>query len=193
MGELNKNRIFVIVILIFLTAPFINAFGVSSSYWEGRPLTAYPGEEKEVILGLQNELNEGNLKIRATIQEGEEITTLTDTSAEYSTIAGGEVIPVRLNVKIPSDAKIGTEYVVSILFKDITPKTEGMIGLSMSIPSSFRVLVINKETLGELKTTSVSDSRGKMFWWIIGIILGITLLCISLIVVILRTKSKINY
>lgn len=193
MNKLNWNLLLVIGMLMFLAVPFINAFGVSSSYWEGRLLTAYPGEEKEIILGLQNELKEGNLKISAIILEGGEIATLADNPAEYSTIAGGEITPVKMNIKIPSNAKIGAEYPISIMFKDITPKVGGMVGLSMSIPSSFKVLVVSKEASGGLKTESTSAMGGKMFWWIIGVIFGITVLCIGLIVVIIRRKSKVDY
>lgn len=139
----NKKLIIPIFFLIFIST-FIYAWGPGGLYSAGIPLVLSPGDSKEVVIELQNLVGGGDLKIQATLLKGLEITSL-DNSIIYDVPFGRNDIPVKLQINIPKDAKIGTDYTVTILFSPVSSGSDGgFIPMSGAIEKTFPVQVREK-------------------------------------------------
>ena len=74
---INGRRTLVMTLLlaIFLISS-VNAFGIASSYWEGKPLSISPGETAVVDLRLQNLGTDEDVIVRVELKEGFEIASV---------------------------------------------------------------------------------------------------------------------
>jgi hypothetical protein len=123
-------------------------FGITSSYYKGNPLIMAPGETKNIEFGkLQNMVSEsGNITIRAELVSGANIATLLDPSTEYFVPSGSDNVSVNMKVSIPKQAINGTQYSITIKFRDITEiKSEEMVAFAKTTTKSIDVLVLAPE------------------------------------------------
>lgn len=131
-----------IAVLWLLLLPLVQAYGVSSPFWDTRPLVIQPGHTQEVTLQLQNMLGGEDIIFRASVEEGKEIVTIIgDEDLDYYVPYGSKDVTVKLKVTVPEDAE-GKTYKVRILFKQRPVETdEGMVQLAGGIGTSFPVIV----------------------------------------------------
>ncbi|OGJ21609.1 hypothetical protein A3K73_02950 [Candidatus Pacearchaeota archaeon RBG_13_36_9] len=188
---MKNKKIFgmgMILVMAILAASTALAFGVSSPYWEGNPLTIYPGETKTAQLGYQNMgENVEDLTVRAEITKGGEIASLSQ--QDYVVAANTRDTQVNIVVSIPASAEIGTEYKVTLTSKTVTPGTAGGIGLGVGMDTTFDILVIEKPVVQEALPEEVAGVSNI----IIFVLLALIILAIILLVVIqARKKSKKN-
>lgn len=182
--------LFLIIIFglfLIVSLNFISAFGVSIPYSMQDSLKLYPGQSAEVLVGLQSMLSEGDLTIVPEILQGQDIVKITDSLKEYDVIANqpaGTV--VHLKVSIPENDKIGKEYTVKLMFRDITNRQVGMVGVSTSIGASFNVSIIEKPEIIKEKISSTKIIL------IILIILIIMIIAVIAIVWFLIKRKKEN-
>ena len=172
--------------MAILTASTALAFGVSSPYWEGNPLTIYPGETKTVQLGYQN-MGEGveDLNVRAEITKGSEIASLSQ--QDYVVASNTRDTQVEITVSVPESASIGTEYKVTLTSRTVTPGTEGGVGLGVGMDTTFDILVVEKPAVQEELPEEVSGISNI----IIFVLLAVIILALILLVVIqARKKGK---
>jgi len=168
---------------------FVSGFGVSISYSMQDPLMVYPGQSADIVIGLQSMLSEGNLTVVPEILQGQDIVKITDNSKEYNIISNQPVgAEIHLKVSIPDNANLGKEYTVKLLFRDITKRQGGMVGVSTSIGASFNVSVIEKpEVIKE--EVKINKSR------IIAIIIFLIILIIIVIIIIwflIKRNRRLN-
>ena len=111
------KNIITICILTILLATHVSAFGVSSSYYEEKPLILNPGQTKEIILTLQNEKTSSPVTIQAELSSDIAIITGKTT---FDLKTGETDVPINIRVKIPEEAKIGDTYNFGVAFSKIT-------------------------------------------------------------------------
>jgi len=147
---MNKSKIlFGTALMSIMALSLVCAFGVSSPYWEGNPLKMYPGESKIVNLNLQNiAAASESVTVKLEILQGSEIASLDKN--EYIVEAGSNK-DVPLNIKVPSDATIGTKYTVKISTTTLSEGTAGGVGMSTGMLTVFDVMVTEK-TVAEPKS-----------------------------------------
>lgn len=171
--------------ILFLTIVFglisissVSGFGVSIPYSMQDPLRLYSGQSVDVVVGLQSSISEGNLTVVPEILEGKDIVKITDNSKEYDVIANQPVgVAVHLKVSIPDNVIIGKEYTVKLIFRDITKRQGGMVGVSTSIGTSFNVSVVEKpEIIKEELKINKSIIIAIIIFLIILIIIVITII-----------------
>ena len=134
-----KNKIISIVTALILIST-ISAFGISSPYWEGNPLTMKPGETKIIDLNLQNMVGDEDITVKAEIIQGEDIISLKQDTFFIKAQTSDTIIP--LEITIPKEIKDSDRY-IKIDFKKISGEAQGVtIGTGMSI---YFDIVINKE------------------------------------------------
>ena len=140
----NKKKgiaaIAVVMVLMVGLSGFVSALGLSLSYWRENPLTAFPGESKIVKASLQNP---SDTSVKFAVVSGNEIASTSD--LVYDLKAGSLETFADLNIKIPSDAAIGTEYFVTLSLTPLTKdanKDSISIGTSMDV--SFPVKVVER-------------------------------------------------
>ena len=141
--QINKKICMTTIILIILSISFISAFGVSTSYWKGNPLSIAPGDTKTISLRLQNIGNDDDITVRAILTDGFEIASTEE--KDYLVKNGTKDTAVPVKISIPSDIAIGTEYRVTVSFKTVTPGGTGGVVLGTAIDTSFDVLVAEVE------------------------------------------------
>ncbi|MDD5191809.1 MAG: hypothetical protein PHH54_04005 [Candidatus Nanoarchaeia archaeon] len=182
----NKKIInieYAIIVSILVMIGSVSAFGSSMPYGMGMPLKLYPGQSIDFSIVLQSSLAEGNLTIIPEISEGQDIVSVTDSLKEYKVVADQNIgALINLKASIPDDAPIGKEYAVKILFKDVTPKAGGMIGLSITTGAGFNVVVVEKPA-----ETPATEGISTV-WYILGVIAVIVIIAIIWFVV--KNKEK---
>ena len=146
--QINKKICMTTIILIILSISFISAFGVSTSYWKGNPLSIAPGDTKTISLRLQNIGTDDDITVRAILADGFEIASTEE--KDYLVRNGTKDTEVPVKISIPLDTPLGTEYRVTVSFKTITPGGTGGVVLGTAIDTSFDVLVaeVEKEEKG---------------------------------------------
>ena len=148
-----QKEFFLVVLSIILVSTGILAFAVSSQYYERNPLYLQPGESIEMFFTLQNLASTEDVRLQATVTEGEDIIELTDSSEIYD-VPSGEKTKVNFIVTAPVDAKKGDIFPISMGFATLT-SGEGPIGLSGNIGKGFNLIVgeaSDFDEKGNLKT-----------------------------------------
>jgi len=165
-------------ILAIILCSLVSAIGVGSPYSGSEiPLKMYPGEEKIVLLNLQNPDIEDEITLEGKILESSEIASLEEGSFKVSYQATD--VFVKLTVSIPKGTSVGKVYNVGYEFRQIAGGEEegGMVSFSQGIKRRFDVVVIEKPS-----EAPVGMGTG----WIILIII----LIVAVIAVIYFVKKK---
>ena len=95
---------FALVAMLVLILPSAYAFGVTSPYWDTKPLSLHPGESIDFALILQNMVGDQDLTFKAKIVQGAEITQLTDPSNIYFVPFGSNDVRVHVRVTVPNES-----------------------------------------------------------------------------------------
>jgi len=144
--------IFLLVMLSFN----VNAFGVSSPYWDENPLYVSPGETKEVTMYIQNMVGNEDITMIAKASGNTEIFTILDSNTNYFVPAGASNIPVHLKITIPVDAPPGKRWDVAVSFTTAPSPTGGGVGISGAVVKGFPVIL--KEEAKTTTTPKVSEN-----------------------------------
>ena len=125
-----KNKI-ILITIILVTISTINAFGISSPYWQGNPLIINAGETKVVNLNLQNMVGEEDITVKAEITQGVDIVSLKQDTFIIKARTSDTIIP--LEITIPKNAS-PENRTIKIDFKKISNDSSGIvIGTGMSV------------------------------------------------------------
>lgn len=138
-SQISKKIGMSTIIIIVLSIGFISAFGVSSSYWKGNPLSIAPGDTTIVNLRLQNIGDGEDVTVRAVLSKGFDIASTEN--KDYLVRDGTKDTQVPIVINIPLDTPLGTEYGVTVSFTTVTPGGAGGVVLGTAIDTSFDVLV----------------------------------------------------
>jgi hypothetical protein len=141
------------------------------------------------------ELQAGNtsgetITIKSEIIAGNEIASFVDSNPIYEIQEMGSA-PVNVKITIPENTNIGSEYIVTYKFSDVTPSVgSGTVVFKGAFEVSMKVLVISAPVEEEQIELVPKTNNGTVLWLIIGIILVIAILII--IYLIIREKNKSN-
>ncbi|MBI2667522.1 hypothetical protein HYX17_01995 [Candidatus Woesearchaeota archaeon] len=139
MKIIKKLNIFVLIAV--LLSINVIAFGVSTSYWPGKPLVLEPGESMDVYFTLQNGAGATEDVIaNVDLTNGKDITQIIDGSNSYLVKAGGES-RVNLRVQIPDNANVGDTYTVGISVTALPSGRGGPVTIGSSVDATFPVLI----------------------------------------------------
>ncbi len=177
---INKKislNFFVIGILI-ITLSFVSAIGFSSND-RTSPLQVYPGETRDMNINIfPSSAEEGNRVARVSMEDDAGIATITDSSLDYNLIVGQNT-HVNMRISIPSNAAIGTEYVVKLKVNDITG-TGGGGTVSLTTGSSISVYfkVVEKPVAPSTPIETPQEEGIGAGWIILGVIVIIAVIII---------------
>ncbi len=136
-----KNKIILIMLLLILVST-ISAFGISSPYWEGNPITMEKGETKIINLNIQNMVGDEDITVKAEITQGKEIASLKQDTFTIKARTSDTIIP--LEITIPNNIKEDNKT-IKIDFKKILNNAGGIaMGTGMSV--YFDVVTSNKDS-----------------------------------------------
>jgi len=171
--------------LLIIMISLINAFGVSTAYWDENPLKIAPGESKIVVLGLQNKVGNEDVILKAELtNDGEGIATLVDENLDYFVPLGGSN-SVTIQIEVPEDADRGITHEITVSFTQVASGEGGMVRLAGGIVSNFPVEIVGEEE-SELYNPEVKKGLSG-FWMIV-----IALVAAALIIFAIAKRKKIK-
>lgn len=152
----------------------VSAFGVSSPYWDGNPLTMARGETKTINLNLQNMVGSGDVTVKAVLVEGADITSLPKDT--YVVKEGTSDTMVPLEISIPKDANPGEITPIKVEFKTVQDSSKGItMGTGMTVAFN----VIAGEAVAETNTSMI-----------VGLILAIIILALIIWMILKKRKKR---
>jgi hypothetical protein len=165
-------------VLIITLLSLISASGVSSPYWTENPLQLSPGETRIINLTLQNMVGNQDITFQAKLSSQGNVATLLNANAEskYLVPFGSKDVPVTIQIQVPSNAKVGSQYKVDVLLNEVSSSQGGMLHVTSSVSTSFPVEVIGK----------TGTSLPAYFVWLL---MGVVLLAI-IVFVCFKKKNK---
>ncbi|MBI4158998.1 hypothetical protein HY500_01935 [Candidatus Woesearchaeota archaeon] len=189
MVNKNMKRVFVFAITLLFIAPFANAFGVSSPYWDEKPLVMYPGQSNDLQLQLQNMVGDENMKLTASVVEGGDIARLTDEDIVYDVPLGRKDVKVGVRVDIPGNAQLYGNYKIKVQFKQVAKESSGTVGLSGSVVQTIPVFIKSKEELGPQSAIAPQEEKPRPLFPIFALTLIVIALIALLSIPLLRKKK----
>ena len=179
----NKKRRLIeflfIIVLTTMLCSLISAVAISLPYHNLNYLKVGPGQTKNVVVGNFQNTGDKDAILDIVLIEGSEIAELTDSNLNSFTVPSGALnVPFHVKVSIPEDAVEGSEYKITIQYKEITVlESTGMITMVESKTISIPVLVEKTE----------EEPIGISVTWII---VGILVIIILIVIIKFVLKSK---
>ena len=136
-----KKLSFNILMILLVIIPLATSFGVTTHYWDEKPLIMHPGQTKDVDVVLQNMVGDEDLTLQAEITGGSEIATLIDPVNEYMVPLGRKDIKVNIRVAIPENAALEDKYEIQVSFKQIAKEEGKMVQMTSSVGATIPILV----------------------------------------------------
>ncbi|MDP3639686.1 MAG: hypothetical protein Q8R53_00600 [Nanoarchaeota archaeon] len=155
-----KKFFFLCVVFTFFALPFVSAFGVTTPYWDTKPLVLAPGGTSDLVLELQNMVGGEDILLRASVVEGAEFVTLLDTTLDYLVPFGTKDVKVPLRISLPESFSEGAHR-VSIAFREIPPEEGKMVQMSGGVRAIIPLLV--QKPVMEAGSEAVSPREAKPF------------------------------
>ena len=180
---INKKRRAIeflsIIVLTIMLCSLVSAVAISLSYHDLNYLKVGPGETKNIVFGRFQNTEDQNKTLKIELIEGSEIAELTDGNLDSFVIPAGELnVPLNIKVSIPEEVVEGTEYKISVRYKDIADSEgTGMVTMVESKTTSIPVLVQKTE----------EEPTGISVTWII---VGILAIIILIVIIKFVLKSK---
>ena len=171
------TRIGIATLIIVVFSLFVNAFGVSSSYWKDNPLIMHSGQTEDVKLLLQNMVGEKDMKVKISIVEGNTIAKLLDKSDTYNIPFGVKDVHINIRITIPENAKIGENLNVGVMIKEIPIENNNMIQTAAGIKETIPIIIKSEiEVPKPVKESRFSSKQWDMVWVILIIVIVVVIL-----------------
>ena len=179
------NKIIVSIILGVFLIPSAFSFGVTTPYFEDNPLKLKPGESADIRLELQNMVGEEDVSLMANLNSGSEIAFITDEDTTYKVPFGTKDTYVNINIKIPEEDQIGTEYKIGVSFNTFGEEGSDIVQLSGAVATNIPVIVSDESTEIPQESPEIVESLSIVPFLIIGLMLAAVIL-----LVIFKNKKK---
>ena len=186
------NRVLPLALLaIIFMSSFAYAAGISTSYYSGKPLEMFAGQEKTIQINLQNMKGDSTVIFEAEVLESEEISELLS-SAVYNLPPQTKDVLSELKISIPSSDQIGKEYTIKVIYRGAQEPSEGQagqVGFSISYTATIPVKVVSQgdETPESTQPTVSEEEEGMAVWlWVLFAVLAL----IALIHYLTKKKNE---
>lgn len=134
-------KIGIVTLIIVVFSLFVNAFGVSSSYWKDNPLIMHAGQTEDVKLLLQNMVGEKDMKVKISIVDGKSIAKLLDKNDIYNIPFGVKDVPINIRISIPENANLGENLNVGVMIIALPEVSEQPLVLTGSIVQNIPIVI----------------------------------------------------
>jgi hypothetical protein len=191
--QLKKKTAIIILagFLFFFSSTIVLAFGVAIPYSTISPLKIYPGEEKVILLNLQNSESESAITVEGLILSGNEIATLENGPfiLEFE-----KPTNVKMTVAIPESAVIGQKYSILYEFNQV-PVDENIQGtgvsFSQSVRREFEAQVIERPSITQPPVQpEPKPKEADISPFIIILVIIILIVILAIIIVVARKKTS---
>ena|SRR3989344_42729 len=136
------KKILSIAMLMLIMLPVAFAMGVTTPYWDTKPLILKPGESTDLELYLQNMVGGEDIVLAGRVVEGGDIAQITDSEKRYAVPFGEKNVPVHVRVTIPADAQPSDEpRIVAVSFFNAPQGDGSMVQIGAGVEAKFPVIV----------------------------------------------------
>jgi hypothetical protein len=188
---MKSNKFVLVLFFVFLvfSLQVVSAAGAGTYYSKNNPLKMYPGQEKEIILYLQNAKGDTDLIFETNLVDGSEIAEIVSGNV-YEVPFGTVDKNVVLNINVPEDSGVGQEYKLVVEFRQISAGvSEGMVGIVTGFDALIPVKVVSQgdETPESTQPTVSEEEEGMAVWlWVLFAVLAL----IALIHYLTKKKNE---
>ncbi len=188
---MKSNKFVLVLFFVFLvfSLQVVSAAGAGTYYSKNNPLKMYPGQEKEIILYLQNAKGDTDLIFETNLVDGSEIAEIVSGNV-YEVPFGTVDKNVVLNINVPEDSGVGQEYKLVVEFRQISAGvSEGMVGIVTGFDALIPVKVVSQgdETPESTQPTVSEEEDGMAVWlWVLFAVLAL----IALIHYLTKKKNE---
>jgi hypothetical protein len=183
MGFYNMRKIISLIFVLLLSVSFVASLGVSSPYWDTKPLKMYVGESRQVAFMLVNNPEGETIKASVTLINDGGIAEIL--SGEDYIVKPGEVKNIRILINVPENAKIGNSYDVEFKVSGSSGE-EGQVPLTVGYNKKFPVEVVKKAEASSI--INIPKEKGIAVYWFF--ILGIIIIALLAAIVLTLNKRK---
>jgi hypothetical protein len=176
------------LVIILLISQLVNAFAVTTFYWDEKPLTMYPGQTKDAYVLLQNTIGDEDIKLEGEITSGSEIATLLEPNRQYLVPVGKKDVKVDVRITVPEDVPLQSRYYIGISFKQIVEKEGKMVQMTGALGTKIPVEIVSVSEVPAEKEKPEIIKEGKTRAIISLLILAIVV--IALIIYITSRKKN---
>jgi hypothetical protein len=173
-----------LTILLITPLALVNAFGVTTHYWDEKPLIMQPGQTEDTDVVLQNMVDNKDVRLIAEITNGSEIATLIDPSLEYLVPFGRKDIKVNIRVTIPENVPLESRYNIAVSFKQIAEEEGKMVQITGSVETNIPVVIRSAESSEEKELKFAGEVQISPTTFVL------IILAIIIIVIIYNLKKK---
>ena len=186
----NSNKLILMGITMILSIGIVVALGVNSPYWQDNPLKMYPGESQNVVFSLVNGINEPTTEASVTLIEGSEIAEITS-GEKYVVNPGEKDKNIILNIKIPANAPIESNYSVKFVVRYSPQGDEGNVKLDVEYNVNFPVEVVGLENASSTnQPTPIKGEENNTTLFILLFIILLVIIIIVIIFIIIKRRSN---
>lgn len=170
-------KIGIVTLIIVVFSLFVNAFGVSSSYWKDNPLIMHAGQTEDVKLLLQNMVGEKDMKVKISIVDGKSFAKLLDKNDIYNIPFGVKDVPINIRISIPENANLGENLNIGVMIIEIPTENKNMIQTAAGIRETIPILIRTESEVPKIvKESWLSSKQWDMVWVVLIIIVVVVIL-----------------
>jgi|SRR3989344_887758 len=190
MGKLNKRKFIlgIFILLNILIVTKINAFGVAYSDFRcsDNPLKLFPGQEKTINLTIQNMIGNEDAKVSVVLKNNAGIAETEDRIYDVKAKTEDTFIPVR--IKIPKNARIGTNYTIVVAFDSVQSGKSGGVAVGTGMDVRICLTVMPESPIG-LSPTGKMINLG----WKTLLAMSIFVILVVAVILIIFKRRKRNF
>ena len=135
--------------MLIMLLPIVHAMGVTTPYWDTKPLILKPGQSTDLELSLQNMVGGEDIILAGRILDGSDIAQIIDTDKRYVVPYGEKDVRVRIRVTLPADAQPSDEpRIVTVSFFNAPQGDGSMVQIGAGVEAKFPVIVEVPEPAG---------------------------------------------
>jgi uncharacterized membrane protein len=183
--NMGKVKVLSYVFVFVMLVNFVAAYGVLSEFSGSRILAVAPGDTVETYLKVQNTAPEDleDITVMVELTGGSEVASLR--GSEYF-VAKGQQVTIPVDVSVPLDASVGTEYTVSYSVRVVSP-TEGEGTISFGVGYDGDITVRAEDQSVERGEQPAPGLMGGAMMWLVA---AVVIVVIVVIVVASRRRHS---
>ncbi|MEK6917964.1 MAG: hypothetical protein AABW51_03375 [Nanoarchaeota archaeon] len=189
MINTKYTKIGLLFLFGILAISYASASGVVTPYWASDPLTMTPGESKTVALTLQNMVGNEDITLIANLTNNAGVATLIDKNLNYFVPFGKDDVPVNVKIDIPSNAKAGDSYTVTVSFQQIASGSGQMVQVASGFTTNIPIVVISQGVnTSATPKEQPKETTNTAIWLIIAILIVV----IIIFFLVMKAKKQVK-
>ncbi|MBS3099430.1 hypothetical protein J4462_04410 [Candidatus Pacearchaeota archaeon] len=160
-----------LMLIVVLISPIVLSYGVLTEFTEDKPMHILPGESGETYMKIQNTGPQAKNDISVSVKLIDDGGIASIDRSIYNVPAGEQLI-IPINVKIPTDADVGKEYVIIYGVTPASPEEgDGTVTFGIGYEGDFKIKIVDQIiSVGGSDIGTEKTASSNLIIWIIVIV-----------------------